>query len=59
MVPCRLRRLTEDDVPMILPWRNHPDVRRFMYTQHEISPHPDGMTLAGGHAHVVIAEEAA
>ena len=22
---------------MILPWRNHPDVRRFMFTQHEIS----------------------
>ena len=38
MAPCRLRRLTEDDVPMILPWRNDPDVRRFMYTQHEISP---------------------
>ena len=22
---------------MVLPWRNHPDVRRFMFTQHEIS----------------------
>lgn len=25
------------DLPMILSWRNHPDVRRFMFTQHEIS----------------------
>ena len=37
MAPCRLRPLTEDDVPMLFAWRNHPDVRRFMYTQHEIS----------------------
>ena len=37
MAEYRLRRVTEDDVATILPWRNHPDVRRFMYTQHEIS----------------------
>ena len=24
---------------MVLAWRNHPDVRRFMFTQHEISLH--------------------
>ena len=23
---------------MVLSWRNHPDVRRYMFTQHEISP---------------------
>src|SRR5690606_7378254 len=32
-----LRRLTADDLPLVLSWRNHPDVRRFMYTRHEIS----------------------
>lgn len=25
------------DLPMVLSWRNHPDVRRFMFNQHEIS----------------------
>lgn len=34
---CLIRVLTEDDLPMLLAWRNHPDVRRFMFTQHEIS----------------------
>ena len=29
--------MTEDDLPMVLAWRNHPEVRRFMLTQHEIS----------------------
>jgi UDP-4-amino-4,6-dideoxy-N-acetyl-beta-L-altrosamine N-acetyltransferase len=29
--------MCEDDLPMVLEWRNHPDVRRFMFTQHEIS----------------------
>ncbi len=33
----RVRLLTEDDLGMLLSWRNHIDVRRFMYTQHEIS----------------------
>jgi len=26
-----------EDLEQVLAWRNHPDVRRFMYTQHEIS----------------------
>lgn len=25
------------DLAMVLAWRNHPEVRRYMYTQHEIS----------------------
>lgn len=29
--------MTLDDLPMVLDWRNHPDVRRFMFSQHEIS----------------------
>ena len=32
-----LTPLTEDDLEMILPWRNAPAVRRAMYTHHEIS----------------------
>jgi len=32
-----VRALTENDLPMILAWRNHPDVRGYMLTQHEIS----------------------
>ena len=32
-----VRSMTEDDLPMVLAWRNHPEVRRYMFTQHEIS----------------------
>lgn len=32
----QLRRMTQDDLVRVLAWRNHPDVRRYMYTQHEI-----------------------
>ena len=32
-----IRSMIEDDLPMVLTWRNHPEVRRFMFTQHEIS----------------------
>lgn len=32
----RLRAMCDDDVDQVLAWRNHPDVRRYMYTQHEI-----------------------
>lgn len=35
---CHIRAVTQDDLPMLLTWRNHPSVRRFMFTQHEISP---------------------
>ena len=28
----------EDDLSLVLQWRNHPDVRCYMYTQHEITP---------------------
>lgn len=34
---CRIRTVCYEDLPMILAWRNHPDIRRFMFTQHEIS----------------------
>jgi UDP-4-amino-4,6-dideoxy-N-acetyl-beta-L-altrosamine N-acetyltransferase len=34
---CVVRTLTEDDLPMVLAWRNHTAVRSYMLTQHEIS----------------------
>lgn len=34
---CLIRKLVEDDLPMLLAWRNHAEVRRFMFTQHKIS----------------------
>lgn len=33
---CVIRLMTAGDLDMVLAWRNHPDVRRFMFTQHEI-----------------------
>ena len=32
-----VRLLTYEDLPTLLAWRNHLDVRRFMLTQHEIT----------------------
>jgi UDP-4-amino-4,6-dideoxy-N-acetyl-beta-L-altrosamine N-acetyltransferase len=33
----RIRSMTFSDLPMVLAWRNHSKVRRYMFTQHEIS----------------------
>lgn len=33
-----LRVLTKQDLPMVLAWRNHPAVRQWMFTRHEITP---------------------
>jgi len=33
-----LRPLREDDLEMVRCWRNSPDVRRYMFTAHEIDP---------------------
>lgn len=32
-----IRTMTHDDLPLVLAWRNHIQVRRYMLTQHEIS----------------------
>ena len=32
-----IRPLSAEDLPEVITWRNHPDVRRYMFTQHEIS----------------------
>ncbi|MEO0316127.1 MAG: hypothetical protein RI928_2583 [Pseudomonadota bacterium] len=34
--PCTLRPLVEGDLEMVLAWRNRPEVRNVMLTQHEI-----------------------
>lgn len=31
-----IRVMTADDLHLVLTWRNHPDIRRYMYAQHEI-----------------------
>lgn len=33
----QLRAMTETDLELVLQWRNHSSVRRYMYTTHEIS----------------------
>lgn len=34
---CQIRKVTAEDLPMVLAWRNRTEVRRYMFTQHEIS----------------------
>ena len=34
---CHLRPMLESDLEQVLAWRNHADIRRYMYTQHEIT----------------------
>jgi UDP-4-amino-4,6-dideoxy-N-acetyl-beta-L-altrosamine N-acetyltransferase len=34
---CSIRDLVEEDLTMVLRWRNQPGVRKFMFTQHEIN----------------------
>ncbi|WP_271044168.1 UDP-4-amino-4,6-dideoxy-N-acetyl-beta-L-altrosamine N-acetyltransferase [Pseudomonas sp. VB3] len=32
-----IRKMTTDDLDCVLTWRNHPDIRSYMYTKHEIT----------------------
>jgi len=43
-----IRPLLESDLPTLLSWRNHPEVRRFMFSQHEIgvNEHREWFALA-------------
>ena len=34
---CRIRPMTYADLETVLAWRNHPDIRRCMFTQHEFA----------------------
>lgn len=36
-MPSHIRPMVYADLERVLAWRNHPDVRRYMYTQHEIT----------------------
>jgi len=36
-VTTRIRPIQKEDLARVLIWRNHPDVRRYMYTQQEIA----------------------
>ncbi|SDB16428.1 UDP-4-amino-4,6-dideoxy-N-acetyl-beta-L-altrosamine N-acetyltransferase [Pseudomonas sp. NFACC13-1] len=36
-VRLAIRKMTANDLDVVLAWRNHPEIRRYMYTQHEIS----------------------
>ena len=38
MTDSALRPMMEADLERVLAWRNDPEVRRFMYTSHEITP---------------------
>tara|TARA_B100000767_G_C19762085_1_gene535638 strand:- start:2033 stop:2539 length:507 start_codon:yes stop_codon:yes gene_type:complete len=33
---CKIRLVEKTDLPMLLQWRNHPDIRKFMFTQENI-----------------------
>jgi len=33
----KIRPMDHTDLELVLAWRNHPEVRRYMYTQHEIT----------------------
>lgn len=37
LLPPQLRPMLHADLERVLAWRNHFDIRRFMYTQHEIT----------------------
>lgn len=34
---CKIRAVDEEDLPELLSWRNHSQVRAFMFSQHKIS----------------------
>lgn len=36
-VSSQIRPMVHADLERVLAWRNHPEVRRYMYTQHEIT----------------------
>jgi len=38
MLEHKLRPMTKADLGQVLGWRNSPEVRRYMYTNHEIEP---------------------
>lgn len=59
---CVIRPVKVDDLPLLLAWRNHPSVRQFMLTQHEITAeeHANWFTRASQDAtrHLLLVEDA-
>jgi UDP-4-amino-4,6-dideoxy-N-acetyl-beta-L-altrosamine N-acetyltransferase len=57
----QIRPMVHADLECVLAWRNHPDVRRYMYTQHEITPDEHQRwferTLPDPKKHLLIFEE--
>jgi len=49
-----MRPMMQNDLALVLGWRNHPDVRRYMLTQHEISAeeHAHWFAQAGQNPHL-------
>ena len=45
-----VRRMTADDLAQVLGWRNHADVRAFMFTRHEITPQEHARWFASAYA---------
>ena len=37
LIEHKLRPMSESDLQLVMTWRNHPDVRNYMYSKHEIS----------------------
>ncbi len=33
---AKIRKMEHDDLDRVLAWRNHPEIKKYMYTQHEI-----------------------
>ena len=33
---CKIRYVKENDLPLLLSWRNHPDIRKYMFTKNKI-----------------------
>ena len=56
----RIRMMITDDLDIVLAWRNHDDIRRFMYTTHKITmpEHQRWFELAARspHKHLLIFE---
>lgn len=38
MTETRVRSMVSADLGQVLAWRNHPDVQRYMFSRHEITP---------------------
>lgn len=54
MTEHTLRSMTTEDLEQVLQWRNHPEVRRYMYTTHEIELDEHCQWFAGASANPAV-----